>query len=56
MDCYDCACNGVEKRAVALCHCNVGLCMNHLENLQAAGGMRYRCNHRLPRPQEIVAT
>ncbi len=45
MDCYDCACEGVEKRAVALCHCNVGLCMNHLENLQAPGGMRYRCNH-----------
>ncbi len=56
MDCYDCARNGVEKRAVALCHCNVGLCKNHLENLQAPGGMRYRCTHRLPRPQEIVAT
>lgn len=59
MDCYVCACEGEEKKAVALCrHCSVALCMNHLEDLQThtQGGMRYGCKHRVPRPPEIVAT
>ncbi len=55
MDCYVCACDDEEKKAVALCrHCSVALCMKHLEELQivSPGGMRYSCNHSMPRPPE----
>ena len=59
MDCYVCACEGEENKAVALCrHCSVALCMKHLEALQThtQGGMIYGCNHGVPRPPEVVAT
>jgi len=59
MDCYVCACEGKEKRAVALCHhCSVGVCIKHLEELQNhnQGGMRYTCNHGVLRPPKLTAT
>ncbi len=59
MDCYVCACEGEEKKAVALCrHCSVALCMKHLAELQThnQGGMRYTCDHSVPRPPKLAAT
>ena len=59
MDCYVCACEGEEKKAVALCrHCSVALCMKHLEELQThnQGGMRYTGDHSVPRPPKLAAT
>lgn len=56
MDCYVCACDGKEERAVALCpFCSVGLCMKHLADVQThtQGGMRYSCNHSLPQPAKV---
>ena len=59
MDCYVCACEGEEKKAVALCrHCSVALCMKHFAELQThrPGGMNYSCDHAsVPRPPELVA-
>ena len=37
---------------------NDTLCMKHVEELQthSQGGMRYSCDHSMPRPPKLVAT
>lgn len=49
MDCYECAKEGIERHAVALCRsCDAGLCMDHLEQTAsylATGAIRTACAH-----------
>ena len=48
MDCYLCALDSQERKAVANCrHCGVGLCADHWREADSyrVGGMRYGCAH-----------
>jgi hypothetical protein len=49
MNCYECARDGSEQPAVAIClSCGVGMCMQHLDDERARsgpGGTQIGCGH-----------
>jgi hypothetical protein len=49
MNCYECARNGTEKAAVAIClSCGVAMCLEHLDRERATagpGGTQVGCSH-----------
>jgi len=51
MNCYQCAAEGQQTPAVAICqHCGAAMCMRHLREEQAtsgAGGTQIGCSHDL---------